>query len=267
MIPSIVFNDEALQNNFPSKQPKVVVTVSRGREVAIKNENLDEGLYIFRYDDVNDHFYGTKPYTTSLAFAKLEGMIANGVLRTTPSGKSISVSIDATTQQLPHNFTSMMKTLLGPDLKAGWIENYVFEIKAVEKVESTIERMVVTSETIEGLFRTRKPYDRDEDSDEVVEELFVAYIFYNDSPNGQQQNVLIDVGELWDENKIDLDDLKDIFSDEPIKRVSQHEWVKSLAHLSPEAKQEMGDQQAIAERTLAFDEIMKRNNRDFDSNL
>ena len=51
MIPSIVYSSRDLQTDFNIKESTVRLTVSRGREVVIRNDNLNEGLYLFKYHE------------------------------------------------------------------------------------------------------------------------------------------------------------------------------------------------------------------------
>ena len=264
MIPSIVFNAKNLQNVFPVEALKASATVSRDRDVVIKNEPFEEGLYLFRRDSTIGHFYGIKTYAAPLALVKIKGILENGTVRTSPVPKILKAS-SSSVQYLPDGFTAMMKTLLGGDFNTS---DYTFEIKATEKVEPKVSRMQVTSETIEQQFRSGRVSNAKgeliQSNDDNDTELFLAYVFSQETDRGKD-NILIDIGELWDENSIDILDLEDIFLDRQDKS-NENSWKHLTSELTPQERQELVEKQNISSRIQAFDEIMRDNNANFDSN-
>ena len=48
--------------------------------------------------------------------------------------------------------------------------------------------------------------------------------------------------------------------------MNERQWAQNVGALTPEQKQEISDNHATFQRTKAFDDIMKQNNPNFDSN-
>lgn len=266
MIPSIVYTSHDLQTDFHKDEAKLHLTVSRGREVTIVNSGLEEGLYLFKYHEADKVYKGVPTYTSSLAAIKLKAL-AQGETVTAPVRKTYRKAISLA--DIPK---SILDSLLSKDLSQRDIEELSFEIKAQEPIKITTRRNDITSIEIENQFRSGaayRPSGRSEQSYELVqdmedtnEDVFLAYIFKEQS----RHLVLIDIGELWDTRRISFDDLLDILTHSKLRRADVKDWARNLGALTPEQKKEMSDNYDTSQRTKAFDDIMKQNNPNFDSN-
>ena len=263
MIPSIVYSSRDLQTNFNINEPTVRLTVSRGREVVIANHGLGEGLHLLRYHEDDKVYKGSPTYTANLAAIKLK-TLAQGQTVTAPVQKSYRKIIKATDLS-----EEILDSLFGHKMELRELEGYTFEVKAQEPLKVTTRRNDITSIEIENQFRSGAAYRNKgvegyellQAMDGTIEDVFLAYIFKD-----RHQLVLIDVGELWDTRRISFDDLLDILSHDNLSKVDVREWAQNLGALTPEQKQEISDNHATFQRTKAFDDIMKQNNPNFDSN-
>lgn len=266
MIPSIVYSSRDLQTDFNIKEPTVRLTVSRGREVVIRNDKLTEGLYLFKYHEEDKVYKGVPTYTANLAAIKLKAL-ARGQSVIAPVRKSYRKIIKATDLN-----EDVLDSLFGHEMELRDLEGFTFEVKAQEPVKVTTQRTDITSIEIENQFRSGSVYNRndnDEDGYELKqsmdgtnEDVFLAYIF----KDGDKWLVMIDIGELWDTRRISFEDLLDILSHNKSPRLDEKQWARDVGALTPEQKQEISDNHATFQRTKAFDDIMKQNNPNFDSN-
>lgn len=266
MIPSIVYSSRDLQADFHKEDPSVNLTVSRGREVTIVNQGLKEGLYLFKYHDGDKVYKGIPTYTANLAAIKLKAL-AQGRSVIAPTRKAYRRIVKASdlSQEILNN-------LFNRDVDLRELEDFTFEVKAQEPAKVTTKRTDITSIEIENQFRSGAAYrnsGRESDDSELVqtmdgttEDVFLAYIF----KDGDEYLVLIDVGELWDTRRISFDDLLDILTHDRLPRVDLSAWTHNLNTLTPEQKKEISAIQDNINRTKAFDDIMKQNNPNFDSN-
>ena len=264
MIPSIVYSSRDLQTDFNINEPTVRLTVSRGREVVIANHGLGEGLHLFRYHEDDKVYKGSPTYTANLAVIKLK-TLAQGQTVTAPVQKSYRKIIKATDLS-----EEILDSLFGHKMELRELEGYTFEVKAQEPLKVTTRRNDITSIEIENQFRSGaaycnkgvEGYELLQAMDGTIEDVFLAYIFKD-----RHQLVLIDVGELWDTRRISFDDLLDILSHNKSPRLDEKQWAQDVGALTPEQKQEISDNYGTFQRTKAFDDIMKQNNTDFDSNM
>lgn len=266
MIPSIVYTSRDLQTDFHKDERSVRLTVSRGREVTIVNSGLEEGLYLFKYHEEDKVYKGVPTYTSSLAAIKLKAL-AQGETVTAPVRKAYRKIVKATDLS-----TDVLKNLFGYDVELRSLEDFTFEVKAQEPIQITTKRNDITSIEIENQFRsgsaftrneeTEDPYELKQSMDGTNEDVFLAYIF----KERNQDLVIIDVGELWDTRRISFDDLLDILTHSKLPRADVKDWAQNLGALTPEQKKEMADNYDTSQRTKAFDDIMKQNNPNFDSN-
>ena len=266
MIPSIVYTSHDLQTDFHKDERSVRLTVSRGREVTIVNSGLEEGLYLFKYHEEDKVYKGVPTYTSNLAAIKLK-TLAQGQTVTAPPRKAYRKIINATDLS-----TEILDSLFGHQIELRELEGFTFEVKAQEPAKVTTVRNEITSIEIENQFRSGaayRPSGRSEQSYELVqdmegtnEDVFLAYIFKEQS----RHLVLIDIGELWDTRRISFDDLLDILTHSKLRRADVKDWARNLGALTPEQKKEMSDNYDTSQRTKAFDDIMKQNNPNFDSN-
>ena len=266
MIPSILFTSRDLQTAIHKDEDNVLITVSRGREVRISAQNLSGGLHLFKYNEEEKVYKGIPTFTANLAAIKLKAL-ARGQSVIAPVRKSYRKIIKATDLN-----NDVLDSLFGHDMELRDLEGFTFEVKAQEPVKVTTQRTDITSIEIENQFRSGSVYNRndnDEDGYELKqsmdgtnEDVFLAYIF----KDGSQWLVLIDIGELWDSRRISFDDLLDILSHDKTPRMNERQWAQNVGALTPEQKQEISDNHATFQRTKAFDDIMKQNNPNFDSN-
>lgn len=265
MIPSIVYSSRDLQTDFNINEPTVRITVSRGREVVIRNDNLNEGLYLFKYHEEDKVYKGVPTYTANLAAIKLKAL-SQGQTIIAPTTKAYRKIIKASDLD-----QSTLDSLFNREVELDELKGFTFEVRAQAPAQVTTKRNDITSIEIENQFRSGAAYRRDtpgEDYDVVQsmdgtnEDVFLAYIF----KDGSQWLVLIDIGELWDSRRISFDDLLDILSHDKTPRMNEKQWAQNVGALTPEQKQEISDNHATFQRTKAFDDIMKQNNPNFDSN-
>lgn len=266
MIPSIVYEKHDLQNIFKATSPIVDITVSRGRDVTILNKDLEEGLYLFRYHEEDKVYKGVPTYTSHLAGVKLKAL-AQGQTIIAPVRKAYRKIIKATDID-----KSILDSLFGREVDLEELKGFTFEVKAQEPTKVTTKRTDITSIEIENQFRSGAAYrsggpnegafELVQSMDGTVEDVFLAYVF----EINRQQLALIDVGELWDTRSISFDDLLDILSHDRMPRTSVREWAQNIGTLTPEQRKEISNNHATMTRTKAFDDIMKKNNPNFDSN-
>lgn len=265
MIPSIVYSSRDLQTDFNINEPTVRITVSRGREVVIRNDNLNEGLYLFKYHEEDKVYKGVPTYTANLAAIKLKAL-SQGQTIIAPVTKAYRKIIKASDLD-----QSILDSLFNREVELDELKGFTFEVRAQAPAQVTTKRNDITSIEIENQFRSGAAYRRStpsEDYDVVQsmdgtnEDVFLAYIF----KDGSQWLVLIDIGELWDSRRISFDDLLDILSHDKAPRMNERQWAQNVGALTPEQKQEISDNHATFQRTKAFDDIMKQNNPNFDSN-
>ena len=265
MIPSIVYSSRDLQTDFNINEPTVRITVSRGREVVIRNDNLNEGLYLFKYHEEDKVYKGVPTYTANLAAIKLKAL-SQGQTIIAPVTKAYRKIIKASDLD-----QSILDSLFNREVELDELKGFTFEVRAQAPAQVTTKRNDITSIEIENQFRSGTAYRRStpgEDYDVVQsmdgtnEDVFLAYIF----KDGSQWLVLIDIGELWDSRRISFDDLLDILSHDKTPRMNERQWAQNVGALTPEQKQEISDNHATFQRTKAFDDIMKQNNPNFDSN-
>lgn len=265
MIPSIVYSSRDLQTDFNINEPTVRITVSRGREVVIRNDNLNEGLYLFKYHEEDKVYKGVPTYTANLAAIKLKAL-SQGQTIIAPVTKAYRKIIKASDLD-----QSILDSLFNREVELDELKGFTFEVRAQAPAQVTTKRNDITSIEIENQFRSGAAYRRGtpgEDYDVVQsmdgtnEDVFLAYIF----KDGSQWLVLIDIGELWDSRRISFDDLLDILSHDKAPRMNERQWAQNVGALTPEQKQEISDNHATFQRTKAFDDIMKQNNPNFDSN-
>lgn len=265
MIPSIVYSSRDLQTDFNINEPTVRLTVSRGREVVIRNDKLTEGLYLFKYHEEDKVYKGVPTYTANLAAIKLKAL-ARGQSIIAPVSKTYRKIIKASDLD-----QSILDCLFNREVDLDELKGFTFEVKAQEPAKVTTKRTDITSIEIENQFRSGAAYRRgtpDEDGELVQsmdgtnEDVFLAYIF----KDGDKWLVMIDIGELWDTRRISFEDLLDILSHNKSPRMNERQWAQDVGALTPEQKQEISDNHATFQRTKAFDDIMKQNNPNFDSN-
>lgn len=265
MIPSIVYSSRDLQTDFNINEPTVRITVSRGREVVIRNDNLNEGLYLFKYHEEDKVYKGVPTYTANLAAIKLKAL-SQGQTIIAPVTKAYRKIIKASDLD-----QSILDSLFNREVELDELKGFTFEVRAQAPAQVTTKRNDITSIEIENQFRSGAAYRRStpsEDYDVVQsmdgtnEDVFLAYIF----KDGSQWLVLIDIGELWDSRRISFDDLLDILTHDKAPRMNEKQWAQNVGALTPEQKQEISDNHATFQRTKAFDDIMKQNNPNFDSN-
>lgn len=265
MIPSIVYSSRDLQTDFNINEPTVRITVSRGREVVIRNDSLNEGLYLFKYHEEDKVYKGVPTYTANLAAIKLKAL-SQGQTIFAPVAKAYRKIIKASDLD-----QSILDSLFNREVELDELKGFTFEVKAQAPAQVTTKRNDITSIEIENQFRSGAAYRRStpsEDYDVVQsmdgtnEDVFLAYIF----KDGSQWLVLIDIGELWDSRRISFDDLLDILTHDKAPRMNEKQWAQNVGALTPEQKQEISDNHATFQRTKAFDDIMKQNNPNFDSN-
>jgi len=265
MIPSIVYSSRDLQTDFNINEPTVRLTVSRGREVVIRNDNLNEGLYLFKYHEEDKVYKGVPTYTANLAAIKLKAL-SQGQTIIAPVTKAYRKIIKASDLD-----QSILDSLFNREVELDELKGFTFEVRAQAPAQVTTKRNDITSIEIENQFRSGAAYRRGtpgedygvvQSMDGTNEDVFLAYIF----KDGNQWLVLIDIGELWDTRRISFDDLLDILSHDKAPRVDEKQWAQNVGVLTPEQKQEISDNYATIQRTKAFDDIMKQNNPNFDSN-
>lgn len=270
MIPDIVFASTDLQTEIHEDNDIAIINASRQRRVKIKNQNLAEGLYLFRRDETTGLYSGTRTYTSNLAAIKLKS-IAGGHRVIAPVRKSYRKIVNASDIS-----NEVLNTLLPKDISKEQLEDYTFEITVREPVRVTTRRNEITSIVIEKQFRSGTAYGRKEetqdyepvqDMDGTTEDIFLAYIFEEkDRDHDITFLVIIDIGELWDLNRISFEDLLDILTHSDAPEVNQREWMRHQLKLTPEQKREISDKHDAMKRANAFDDIMKQNNPNFDSN-
>lgn len=265
MIPSIVYSSRDLQTDFNINEPTVRLTVSRGREVVIRNDKLTEGLYLFKYHEEDKVYKGVPTYTANLAAIKLKAL-ARGQSIIAPVSKTYRKIIKASDLD-----QSILDCLFNREVDLDELKGFTFEVKAQEPAKVTTKRNDITSIEIENQFRSGAAYRRDtpgedgelvQSMDGTNEDVFLAYIF----KDGDKWLVMIDIGELWDTRRISFEDLLDILSHNKSPRMNERQWAQDVGALTPEQKQEISDNHATFQRTKAFDDIMKQNNPNFDSN-
>lgn len=264
MLPQKVINATSLHNVFKVASRRADITVSRNRDVTILNKGLDEdGIYIFKRDKETNLYKGTVAYGAALAFIRIQQLYHAGVLNKTPNAKVFKAEIDPAKDYLPDGFRKIIETFLEPafskDVNVDF-GNYVFEIKATEKVKQDIVRVTteLTSLHIQQQFISPNTL-----GDEIPEDdMFVAYIFH-EQVNGYNVTVLIDIGELWDEGIIDINDLQNILTAYP---KNSKTFLKAPG-LTDKEREEMVQRHNAISKTKAFDDIMKEHNPDFNSNL
>lgn len=265
MIPSIVYSSRDLQTDFNIKEPTVRLTVSRGREVVIRNDKLTEGLYLFKYHEEDKVYKGVPTYTANLAAIKLKAL-ARGQSIIAPVSKTYRKIIKATDLD-----QSILDCLFNREVDLDELKGFTFEVKAQEPAKVTTKRNDITSIEIENQFRSGAAYRRGnsgkdgelvQSMDGTNEDVFLAYIF----KDGDKWLVMIDIGELWDTRRISFEDLLDILSHNKSPRLDEKQWAQDVSALTPEQKQEISDSYDTIQRTKAFDDIMKQNNPNFDSN-
>ena len=265
MIPSIVYSSRDLQTDFNINEPTVRITVSRGREVVIRNDNLNEGLYLFKYHEEDKVYKGVPTYTANLAAIKLKAL-SQGQTIIAPVTKAYRKIIKASDLD-----QSILDCLFNREVDLDELKGFTFEVRAQAPAQVTTKRTDITSIEIENQFRSGAAYRRGtpgEDYDVVQsmdgtnEDVFLAYIF----KDGDKWLVMIDIGELWDTRRISFDDLLDILSHNKSPRMNERQWAQNVGALTPGQKQEISDNHATFQRTKAFDDIMKQNNPNFDSN-
>ena len=265
MIPSIVYSSRDLQTDFNINEPTVRITVSRGREVVIRNDKLAEGLYLFKYHEEDKVYKGVPTYTANLAAIKLKAL-SQGQTIIAPATKAYRKIIKASDLD-----QSTLDSLFNREVELDELKGFTFEVRAQAPAQVTTKRTDITSIEIENQFRSGAAYRRStpgEDYDVVQsmdgtnEDVFLAYIF----KDGDKWLVMIDIGELWDTRRISFEDLLDILSHNKLPRMNERQWAQNVGALTPEQKQEISDNHATFQRTKAFDDIMKQNNPNFDSN-
>jgi len=266
MIPSILYSSRDLQTAFREDEDNILITVSRGREVRLSTKNLDEGLYLFKYHEDDKVYKGVPTFTANLAAIKLKALAQRQSV-IAPVRKAYRKIVKAT--ELSND---VLNSLFGRDIELRDLEGFTFEVKAQEPVRVTTKRADITSIEIENQFRsgsvftrneeTEDPYELKQSMDGTNEDVFLAYIFKE--PN--QDLILIDVGELWDTRRISFDDLLDILTSNKSSRADVKEWAQNLGALTPEQKKELSDKHHTMNRVKAFDDIMKQNNSNFNSN-
>ena len=266
MIPSIVYSSRDLQTDFNINEPTVRLTVSRGREVVIRNDKLTEGLYLFKYHEEDKVYKGVPTYTANLAAIKLKAL-ARGQTIVAPVRKAYRKIIKASDLD-----QSILDSLFNREVDLDELKGFTFEVKAQEPAKVTTKRTDITSIEIENQFRSGAAYRRSNSSKDVEliqsmdgtnEDVFLAYIF----KDGDKWLVMIDIGELWDTRRISFEDLLDILSHNKSPRLDEKQWAQDVGALTPEQKQEISDNYGTFQRTKAFDDIMKQNNPNFDSNM
>ena len=266
MIPSIVYSSRDLQTDFNIKEPTVRLTVSRGREVVIRNDKLTEGLYLFKYHEEDKVYKGVPTYTANLAAIKLKAL-ARGQTIVAPVRKAYRKIIKASDLD-----QSILDSLFNREVDLDELKGFTFEVKAQEPAKVTTKRTDITSIEIENQFRSGTAYRRSNSSKDVEliqsmdgtnEDVFLAYIF----KDGDKWLVMIDIGELWDTRRISFEDLLDILSHNKSPRLDEKQWAQDVGTLTPEQKKEISDNYDTFQRTKAFDDIMKQNNPNFDSNM
>lgn len=267
MIPSILFTSRDLQTAIHKDEDNVLITVSRGREVRVSAQNLSGGLHLFKYNEEEKVYKGIPTFTANLAAIKLKAL-ARGQSVIAPVRKSYRKIIKATDLN-----KDVLDSLFGHEMELRDLEGFTFEVKAQEPVKVTTQRTDITSIEIENQFRSGSVYNRndnDEDGyelkqsmDGTTEDVFLTYIIED---KRQVELILIDVGELWDTRRISFDDLLDILSHDKLPRADVKDWVQNSGALTPEQKKEISDNHRTMNRTKAFDDIMKQNKPNFDSN-
>ena len=265
MIPSIVYSSRDLQTDFNIKEPTVRLTVSRGREVVIRNDKLTEGLYLFKYHEEDKVYKGVPTYTANLAAIKLKAL-SQGQTIIAPVRKAYRKIIKASDLD-----QSILDSLFNREVDLDELKGFTFEVKAQEPAKVTTKRTDITSIEIENQFRSGAAYRRGnsgkddglvQSMDGTNEDVFLSYIF----KDGDKWLVMIDIGELWDTRRISFEDLLDILSHNKSPRIDERQWAQDVGALTPEQKQEISDSYDTIQRTKAFDDIMKQNNPNFDSN-
>lgn len=268
MIPNIVYTAREFQNGIRHGVVKGKAKVSRGRIVTIKNQNLVEGLTLFKYDEENDHYFGVEVHTGPLAFIKLKAReSSNSVHTRLPKAKVLRGRID--TQQPPNGAIELLKAILGRDFNFADLDKYDIEIKATEKVQIIETPNDITSETIEGLFRSGQAYSKEgellQDNDSNKEDLFLGFVFF-EGLGEDKDTMIVDIGEMWDEQVINMGDMDDILNYRRSKNIDVREWAESVDRLTPEQRKTIADQAHTRSRTRVFDEAMRDHNSNFDSN-
>lgn len=268
MIPNILYTAHEFQNEIRYGVVKGKAKVSRGRVVTVKNENLAEGLTLFKYDDQNDHYYGIETHTGPLALMKLKALTSSNAIHSRlPKTKTLRGKIN--TRELPDGMLELLATTLGADFNIAALDDYDIEIKATKKVEVIEVPHEVTSETLEGLFRSGQAYDKDgetlQDNDNNTEDLFLGFVIF-EGEGDKKDTLIVDIGELWDESVISMGDIADILSYRRSKNIDVREWADSVGQLSPEQRKAIADQAHTRSRTRVFNDAMHSHNAGFESN-
>ena len=144
MIPSIVYSSRDLQTDFNINEPTVRITVSRGREVVIRNDNLNEGLYLFKYHEEDKVYKGVPTYTANLAAIKLKAL-SQGQTIIAPVTKAYRKIIKASDLD-----QSILDSLFNREVDLDELKGFTFEVKAQEPAKVTTKRTDITSIEIEN---------------------------------------------------------------------------------------------------------------------